>query len=137
MKTTLHEPARDIPVLGEYDVIVCGGGPAGCAAAIAAARHGAKTLLVEKDGYLGGATVSQIDNLLVAGRCLSVEHTAQSSLRIQQTCMATGQAAGTAAALSLRAGVTPAALDPAGLVAQLARDREVEPAFAPMRARPG
>jgi 2-polyprenyl-6-methoxyphenol hydroxylase-like FAD-dependent oxidoreductase len=70
-----------------------------------------------------------VDNLLVAGRCLSAEHLAQSSLRIQQTCMATGQAAGTAAALSLRAGVTPRELDPAVLVAQLERDRDVEPAF--------
>ena len=55
-----REPARDIPVLGHFDVIVCGGGAAGCAAAIAAARLGAETLLVEKDGYLGGATVSQL-----------------------------------------------------------------------------
>lgn len=38
----------------EYDVIVAGGGTAGCAAAIAAARNGAKTLLVESAGYLGG-----------------------------------------------------------------------------------
>ena len=60
MQASVHEPARDITVLGEYDVVVCGGGPAGCAAAIGAARHGAKTLLVEKDGYLGGATVSQL-----------------------------------------------------------------------------
>mgnify|MGYP001545645805 CR=1 FL=1 len=60
MKRTMQEPAREIPVLGEYDVVVCGGGPAGCAAAIAAARHGARTLLIEKDGYLGGATVSQL-----------------------------------------------------------------------------
>lgn len=59
-RTTYTEPARELPVLGSYDVIVCGGGPAGCAAAIAAARHGANTLLVEKDGYLGGATVSQL-----------------------------------------------------------------------------
>ena len=41
--------------LGEfYDVIVAGGGPAGCCAAIAAARAGAKTLLVEQSGCFGG-----------------------------------------------------------------------------------
>ena len=55
-----REPAKEVSVLGEYDVVVAGGGPAGCAAALAAARHGAETLLVEKDGYLGGATVSQL-----------------------------------------------------------------------------
>lgn len=60
MTGTIREPARNIPVMGEYDVVVCGGGPAGCAAAIAAAQHGARTLLIEKDGYLGGATVSQL-----------------------------------------------------------------------------
>jgi hypothetical protein len=38
----------------EYDVIVCGGGTAGAVAAIAAARQGAKVLLVEKNGFLGG-----------------------------------------------------------------------------------
>jgi hypothetical protein len=59
-KRTYIEPSREIPVIGEYDVVVCGGGPAGCAAAISSARHGAKTLLIEKDGYLGGATVSQL-----------------------------------------------------------------------------
>jgi hypothetical protein len=55
-----HEPGRDIPIIAEYDVVVCGGGPAGCAAALCASRHGAKTLLIEKDGYLGGATVTQL-----------------------------------------------------------------------------
>lgn len=39
---------------GRYEVIVAGGGPAGCAAAIAAAREGKKTLLIEASGVLGG-----------------------------------------------------------------------------------
>ncbi|HCT91912.1 MAG TPA: FAD-dependent oxidoreductase, partial [Lachnospiraceae bacterium] len=38
----------------KYDVIVCGGGTSGFAAAIASARGGAKTLLIEKTGVLGG-----------------------------------------------------------------------------------
>lgn len=45
---------RALPVNKEWDVIVVGGGPSGCAAAIAAAREGAKTLLVEATGMLGG-----------------------------------------------------------------------------------
>jgi Dehydrogenases (flavoproteins) len=42
----------------EYDVIVMGGGPSGFIAAIAAGRTGAKTLLVEKNGFLGGAATA-------------------------------------------------------------------------------
>ncbi|HEY9180361.1 MAG TPA: FAD-dependent oxidoreductase [Candidatus Baltobacteraceae bacterium] len=41
-----------------YDVLVVGGGNAGCAAALAAARHGAKTLLVERYGFLGGTATA-------------------------------------------------------------------------------
>lgn len=51
---SIAEPARRTPVIGEHEVIVLGGGPAGIAAAWAAARHGARTLLVERYGFLGG-----------------------------------------------------------------------------------
>ena len=43
-----------VPVAGSYDVVVCGGGPAGFIAAISAARSGARTALVEQYGFLGG-----------------------------------------------------------------------------------
>jgi NADPH-dependent 2,4-dienoyl-CoA reductase/sulfur reductase-like enzyme len=42
------------PVFGEFDVCVLGGGPAGLAAPVSAARGGARTLLVERYGFLGG-----------------------------------------------------------------------------------
>lgn len=51
---TIEEPARRVPVYGEYEVVVLGGGPAGIAAAVAAARAGRRTLLVERYGFLGG-----------------------------------------------------------------------------------
>lgn len=50
----ITEPARSLPVYGEFDVVVIGGGPAGLAASVSAARHGARTLLVERYGFLGG-----------------------------------------------------------------------------------
>ncbi len=52
--SALHEGARDIPVVGQYDVLVCGAGPAGVAASISAARRGAKTMLLDVNGCLGG-----------------------------------------------------------------------------------
>jgi hypothetical protein len=54
MHKSLTEPSRETPVLGEYDVVVLGGGPAGIAAAVAAARAGRSTLLIERYGFLGG-----------------------------------------------------------------------------------
>jgi glycine/D-amino acid oxidase-like deaminating enzyme len=54
MTAHLIEPSRDTPVLGEWDVVVLGGGPAGIAAAVAASRAGRSTLLIERYGFLGG-----------------------------------------------------------------------------------
>src|SRR5262245_66423526 len=51
----INAPARSIPVHGDYEVVVLGGGPAGIAAAASAAAQGRKTILVERYGFLGGA----------------------------------------------------------------------------------
>ena len=48
------EPERQIPVIYEADVLICGGGFAGVAAAVAAARNGMSVMLIEKYGFLGG-----------------------------------------------------------------------------------
>ena len=51
---TYREPGRDLPAMAPADVIVCGAGPAGVAAAITAARAGATVRLFEVHGCLGG-----------------------------------------------------------------------------------
>ena len=50
----VKEPSREIPVMRKVDVVVVGGGPGGFGAAVAAARNGAETLLIERYGFLGG-----------------------------------------------------------------------------------
>lgn len=52
MKTISYQ--KSIPVTARYDVVVCGGGPAGLGAAATAARQGLKTALIERFGFLGG-----------------------------------------------------------------------------------
>jgi len=53
----------------------------------------------------------KIDNLLVSGRCISTTHDAQASVRMICPCYATGEVAGTAAALAVRRGLTPRRID--------------------------
>lgn len=50
----IHEPARELDVIADADVVVIGGGPGGIPAAVAAARAGKKTVLIERYGVLGG-----------------------------------------------------------------------------------
>jgi hypothetical protein len=53
----IHEPAREIPVRAETDILVVGGGPTGIIAAWAAANQGKKVMLIESRGFLGGNLV--------------------------------------------------------------------------------
>jgi hypothetical protein len=61
------------------------------------------------------------ENLLTAGRCVSCTHLALGSLRVMVPCIAMGQAAGTAAALSLKQGVTPRQVSVPALQSELRR----------------
>ena len=73
---TLLEPSRNVPIYGEFDVVVLGGGPAGIAAAVAAGRAGASTLLIERYGFLGGlGTAAGVTNFcgLFANRFGSID----------------------------------------------------------------
>ncbi|HSR10271.1 MAG TPA: FAD-dependent oxidoreductase, partial [Thermodesulfobacteriota bacterium] len=74
---------------------------------------------------LGSLLPQGIDNLLVAGRCLSAEEEILGQLRLIPVCSATGQAAGVTAALALKQGEAPAVLDPAEIQAAL-RDQAMD-----------
>ena len=87
-------------------------------------KSGLFVLAVDKSRALGGAihgdsygipygciAPKRIKNLLVCGRCISVDHIAHSSTRIQGTCVMTGQAAGAAAAVALDTNATVQTVD--------------------------
>jgi len=68
MSESIHEPARETPMVEQVDVLVAGGGPAGVAAALAAARRGASVRLIECHGQLGGVwTTGLLSWVLDAG----------------------------------------------------------------------
>ncbi|MBI3372032.1 MAG: FAD-dependent oxidoreductase [Betaproteobacteria bacterium] len=72
---TWRESARELPVYGQCDVLVVGGGPSGTAAAVAAARAGADVVLLERYNHLGGLStgglVIWIDRMTDwEGRCV-------------------------------------------------------------------
>ena len=64
-----------------------------------------------------------VENLLLAGRCVSADSTAAGAIRVMPPCMGMGQAAGTAAALAVKQGVTPRALDAQALRRRLREDK--------------
>jgi hypothetical protein len=86
MTEYIRERPHETPVFGDYDVVVLGGGPAGIAAAVAAARAGRSTLLVERYGFLGGmGTAAGVTNFCglhanVRGEIRQVVHGVASDL---------------------------------------------------------
>jgi hypothetical protein len=66
--------SQELPIGKAYDVIVCGGGPAGVAAALAARRSGLSTLLIEGLGQLGGVGTSAGVSILLGGRTRDNRH---------------------------------------------------------------
>ena len=65
MSEELFTFSKNIPIKKPHDVIVTGGGVAGVAAAVSAARHGASVLLIEKSNILGGLATLGLVNLFV------------------------------------------------------------------------
>ena len=86
-------------------------------------KSGTLFLTVRKGTYYGipyrSLVPLEIENLLVAGRCLSGSSVAAASYRVMPPAMATGEAAGTAAALCVKAGVEPRRLDVLSLLTAL------------------
>lgn len=95
-------------------------------------KDGKQSLLLAEVGGSGWFHIpyrslvpSGVKNLLVAGRCISADYVAQGCTRSQAACMMTGQATGTAAALAIKAGVEPRAVDIAVLQRVLVAQNQI------------
>ncbi|MGI5894860.1 MAG: FAD-dependent oxidoreductase [Candidatus Merdivicinus sp.] len=76
-----------------------------------------------------------IENLMFAGRNISVTHTAMSSTRVMATCALLGQAAGTAAAIALREGISPRGVYEKGFVPELQQTLMEDDCYLPFHSR--
>ena len=97
--------------------------------------------ILEHDGFeipLRCLLPEELDGLLLAGRCISATHHAHGSIRAMATCMATGQAAGTAAAVSIEMGEIPRYVSPLKVQERLEAQGAIarRPSRAPEK-RPG
>lgn len=90
--TTIPRPARDIPVAFHTQVLVCGGGPAGTAAAIAAARQGAQVTLLERYNHLGGLATGGLVLVLPHFRDYGRQTIGGLGLEMREALSATGEA---------------------------------------------
>lgn len=128
-------PAREVPVIAQADVVVVGAGVGGFCAALAAARNGSKTILLERNAFPGGVATAglmcSVTNFsfgcltadrpvnVVCGSGKNASTEPRGLLRGQMTCMMIGQAAGTAAALAAQTGVPVNMVDVPALQAAL------------------
>lgn len=79
-----QEPSKQLPIYGRFDVIVVGGGPAGFASALASARNGAKTLVIEKFPFFGGTGTASLMACIVGYRNQVKPDTLQTSKGIAE-----------------------------------------------------
>jgi len=121
----IEAPAERIPAIGDYDVAVAGAGPAGVAAGVAAAREGARALIVDPLAFPGGTATGSLlwgfmgrpngrildETLGRLSKAGGVEGYLPRATRLMSTCSCTGEAAGVAAAMAASEGVAPEGLD--------------------------